>query len=167
MSTVSKNEFRDAMSSVCAAVNIITTSGDSGRGGFTATAMCSVSDEPPSLLVCMNRNSAQSALFFENGRFCVNVLAGDQASLSGHFAGGMQDMEERYAAADWTDLETGCPVLKDALVSFDCELSEVHEAGSHNILIGKVVGIVRSENNSALAYFDRQYLNPAMALSQE
>ncbi len=71
---VSRLEFRDAMARVCAPVNIVTTDGPSGRGGFTATAMCSVSDDPPSLLVCMNERSAQTGLFLTNRRFCVNVL---------------------------------------------------------------------------------------------
>ena len=63
---VSRLEFRDAMARVCAPVNIITTDGPAGRGGFTATAMCSVSDDPPTLLVCMNERSAQTGMFLDN-----------------------------------------------------------------------------------------------------
>ena len=60
---VSRQEFRDAMARLGAAVNIITTDGAAGRGGITATAVCSVTDDPPTLLVCLNRTSPRSVLF--------------------------------------------------------------------------------------------------------
>lgn len=156
--SVSKSEFRDAMACVCASVNIVTTDGTAGRGGFTATAMSSVSDEPPLLLVCMKRSSAQSQLFVENGCFCVNVLTGQQTELAGYFAGGLKDMEARYTAAAWTQLVTGSPVLNHALINFDCKLDAVHVAGTHNIMIGRVVAVQQQPEMSALVYFERAYL---------
>lgn len=157
--TVTKNEFRDAMSQVCAAVHLVTTGGEAGRGGFTATAICSVSDEPPSLLVCMRRASAQVDMFLQNRHFCVNVLTGYQNELAGLFADSKKEMEERYAAADWTILETGSPVLKNALVNFDCELDSIYEFSTHNIMVGRVIAISKWSENSALAYFNRAYVN--------
>ena len=70
--------FRNAMAHMSAAVNIITTDGEAGRCGITATAVCSVTDTPPTLMVCVNRNSAMNAVFKANGRLCVNVLSGEQ-----------------------------------------------------------------------------------------
>jgi flavin reductase (DIM6/NTAB) family NADH-FMN oxidoreductase RutF len=108
---ISRTEFRNAMARVCAPVNVITTKGEAGRGGFTATAMCSVTDEPPTLLVCMNSRSAQTELFIENGRFCVNVLTQEHKTLAASFAGREADMEARYADAEWTDLPSGNQAL--------------------------------------------------------
>ncbi|WP_104667456.1 flavin reductase [Ensifer adhaerens] len=156
---VSKTEFRNAMARVCAPVNVITTNGPAGRGGFTATAMCSVTDEPPTLLVCMNRNSAQCGLFIDNRRFCVNVLSHDHRDLAGHFAGATQDMAARYAAADWVEMQSGSLAVKDAIVSLDCELSEARLLGTHHILIGRVVGIRSRNDGNALLYFDRNYVH--------
>lgn len=156
--TVSKTEFRDAMSRVCAPVNVITTNGPAGRGGFTATAMCSVTDEPPTLLVCMNGRSAQSGLFLENRRFCVNVLANDHQELAGYFAGKQADMSARYAAAHWVDMPSGSQALADAMVSFDCRLVEAKLVGTHNIFIGQVIGIRSRPDGEALLYFDRNYV---------
>ena len=156
--TVSKTEFRDAMSRVCAPVNVITTNGPAGRGGFTATAMCSVTDEPPTLLVCMNGRSAQSGLFLENRRFCVNVLANDHQELAGYFAGKQADMSARYAAAHWVDMPSGSQALADAMVSFDCRLVEAKMVGTHNIFIGQVIGIRSRPDGEALLYFDRNYV---------
>jgi flavin reductase len=156
---VSKTDFRNAMARVCAPVNIITTNGPGGRGGFTATAMCSVTDEPPTILVCMNGKSAQTDLFLTNKRFCVNVLPVEHETLAGHFAGGEKDMEARYAAAEWTTLPSGTPALKDAIVYFDCEMESVLRVGTHNIMIGKVIGLGQRPGGSALLYFDRGYVH--------
>lgn len=158
---VSRSEFRDAMARVCAPVNIITTNGPAGRGGFTATAMCSVTDEPPTLLVCMNSRSAQTGLFLENRRFCVNVLTGDHRDLAGYFAGSEADMSSRYAAADWVDLASGNQALAGSIVSFDCALKEARLVGTHNVMIGEVVGIRARSDGQALLYFDRNFIHVA------
>jgi len=156
---VSKIEFRDAMARVCAPVNVITTNGPAGRGGFTATAMCSVTDEPPTLLVCMNGRSAQCGVFLENHRFCVNVLADDHQELAGYFAGRQADMAARYAAAEWVDMPSGSQALAGAMVSFDCRLTEARLVGTHHIFIGQVIGIRARADGNALLYFDRNYIN--------
>jgi flavin reductase len=156
---VSKVEFRNAMARVCAPVNVITTNGPAGRGGFTATAMCSVTDEPPTLLVCMNNRSAQTSLFVENCRFCVNVLTQEHKDLAGSFAGQQTDMDARYATASWIDLRSGNQALADAIVSFDCRLVEARLVGTHNIFIGEVVDIRSRKDGHALIYFDRNYVH--------
>lgn len=166
--TVSQAGFRDAMARVCAPVNVITTNGPAGRGGFTATAMCSVTDEPPTLLVCMNSRSAQTALFMENRRFCVNVLTGEHKELAGFFAGREADMTSRYAAADWVDLKSGNQALANAIVSFDCYLKESRLVGTHNIMIGEVVEIRARRDGHALLYVDRSFVNgPSVAMALE
>jgi flavin reductase len=156
---VTQTEFRNAMARVCAPVNVITTNGPAGRGGFTATAMCSVTDEPPTLLVCMNSRSAQTNVFQDNGRFCVNVLTGEHKDLAAIFAGKESDMNARYAAAKWTDLPTGNQALADAIVSFDCKLVDFKLVGTHNIFIGEVSDIRSRKDGHALLYFDRNFVH--------
>ncbi|NDW03437.1 flavin reductase [Jiella pacifica] len=162
---VSKDSFRDAMARVCAPVNIVTTNGANGRGGFTATAVCSVTDEPPTVLVCMNANSAQVKTFKANGRFCVNVLTNDHTGLASGFAGGIPEMEARYAAAHWVTMASGALALTDAIVSLDCETADIHRVGTHNILIGRVTDLRLGTNKgpNALLYMDRRYMVPAQA----
>ncbi len=156
---VSRTEFRDALARVCAPVNVVTTNGPAGRGGFTATAMCSVTDEPPTLLVCMNSRSAQTALFIDNGRFCVNVLTQEHRGLAACFAGQQSDMDARYAAAHWIGLPSGNQALADAIVSFDCRMSDARRIGTHNIFTGEVVDIRARKDGHALLYFDRNYVH--------
>ena len=157
---ISKTDFRDAMARVCAPVNIITTDGPAGRGGFTATAMCSVSDEPPTLLVCMNGRSTQAAMFLANRRFCVNVLTHEHSHLAGKFAGALADMAARYAAADWQTLPSGIPALSDAIVNLDCEIEDVHRVGTHHVMFGRVIDIRHGSGAAALLYLDRNYMQP-------
>ena len=84
---VDKTAFRHAMSRLGAAVNIITTEGPAGRAGFTASAVCSVTDAPPTLLVCLNRSASVYPVFRENMQLCVNTLAAGHEALSTLFGG--------------------------------------------------------------------------------
>lgn len=149
--------FRDAMARLGGAVSVITTDGPAGRFGFTASAVCSVTDSPPTLLVCMNRASLSNAHFKSNGVLCVNVLAGTHQDVSGTFANGHLSMEERFAATPWSTLESGSPVMAEALVNFDCRISQVHEVGSHSIFYCEVLKIKQGDSDEGLVYFNRAY----------
>jgi flavin reductase len=158
-SLVERQVFRDAMARLGAAVHVITSDGSAGRLGFTASAVCSVSDNPPTLLVSMNRGSLQNQSFRDNGAFCVNSLCAEQEALSGVFAGfGQLTMEERFAAAKWDRLVTGAPALRGAVVSFDCRIASTVEIATHTLLIGEVVSIrTGRDGESALMYYGRSY----------
>jgi flavin reductase len=152
-------DFRDAMALLTGAVNVVTTTGASGRYGFTASAVCSVTDSPATLLVCMNRSSYSHAHFMENKILAVNVLGGQHQDLSNAFSS-KTSTEERFQRGVWTKLKTGSPVLEDSLVSFDCEIVQVHEVGTHDIFICRVVTIKQAGQNlniPALVYFNRTY----------
>lgn len=151
-------QFREAMSRLGAAVNVITSTGRSGRVGFTATAVCSVSDQPPTLLVCMNRSSSLHAILKENGVLCVNTLADDQRELSPVFAGltGVWG-EERFNVAHWRTMTSGSPVLDDALVSFDCVIERAIEVGTHSVFFCPVVDVATKIDGNPLLYFGREY----------
>ena len=151
-----KVEFRNAMARLGAAVNIITTDGPGGRAGFTASAVCSVSDEPPSLLVCLNRSASVYETFKRNGVLCVNVLGAGHQAISSLF-GGKTAMDERFASASWSRGPSGSPILQDASVSFDCRLSQITEVGTHDVLICEVISLSTGEQAQSLIYFNRQY----------
>lgn len=149
-------DFKNAMSSLTSAVNVVTTAGKSGCHGFTASAVCSVTDTPPTLLVCMNTSSRSHAHFMENKILTVNVLGVQHEQLSNAFASKMSS-EERFAHGDWTELETGAPVLIDALVSFDCQIEQIQEVGTHTIFICPIVAIQQNQQDQGLVYFNRSY----------
>ncbi|WP_447741127.1 flavin reductase [Pseudomonas laurentiana] len=149
--------FRNAMAMLGGAVSVITTDGPAGRFGFTASAVCSVTDSPPTLLVCMNRASYSNEQFKANGALCVNVLAGTHQELSGAFANRNLSMEERFASTLWTVLESGAPVMQEALVNFDCRIAQVHEVGSHSIFYCEIQDIRQGGADDGLVYFNRAY----------
>jgi flavin reductase (DIM6/NTAB) family NADH-FMN oxidoreductase RutF len=155
---ISKQLYRDGMARFAAAVHIVTTDGPAGPCGFTASAACSVTDEPPTLLVCLNRASGLHAIFQRNAVFCVNTLAGDQRELSEMFAHSAgKPMAERFALPVWEKRTTGAPVLRGALACFDCRLTGAEEVGTHWVMYGGVVDVQISQRASALLYVHRSY----------
>ena len=151
-----KNEFRAAMARLGAAVNIITTTGPAGRAGFTASAVCSVTDMPPTLLVCLNRSSSIYAIFAGNNTLCVNTLSPKHEDLSRLF-GGKTPVEERFAAASWTLSEAGSLILDGAAAAFDCRIMKATDVGSHTVFFCEVIATAFNEEADGLIYFDRTY----------
>ena len=151
--------FRQGMSNLGAAVNVITTHGEAGQAGFTASAVCSVTDSPPTLLVCLNRSASVFETFKTNKVLGVNTLAAHQTELSNIF-GGKTPMSERFLHGTWSTLSTQAPVLEDALVSFDCEVVQSMSVGSHDVLICQVKAMKKNEGQNALMYFNRTYCEP-------
>jgi flavin reductase (DIM6/NTAB) family NADH-FMN oxidoreductase RutF len=150
--------FRQAMRDLAGGVAVITAGQGAGRTGMTATSVTSLSMDPPSVLVCVNRSSSTWRALSAEGRFAVNLLSALQRPVADRFSGrdGVKGAE-RYAAASWTTLTTGAPVLADALAALDCEVEEALERHSHAIVIGKVVTVHLGEATDALAYWRGGY----------
>ncbi len=123
-------QFKAGMRSLAGAVNIITSAHAGHRYGMTATAVCSASAEPPTVLVCVNKLATTHGAVAKAGAFCVNVLRAEDWQLSTTFSGA-QSGEARFKSGNWTKLATGSPVLVDALVSFDCRVVKKMVHGSH------------------------------------
>ena len=155
---VLRQRFRDAMANLPAAVNILTTAGPAGRCGITATAVCSVSDTPPTLLFCVNTNSAALQTFEANGQVCVNVLPGECDGLARDFAGmtGLS-MEERFARAAWRGDEADLPQLASALVNFTGRIVQVVRVGTHAVIFAEIDTVQIRGEADALVYFDRNF----------
>ena len=150
--------YRDAMAHFAGHVHVVTTDGPAGRRGATVIAACSVSDTPPTILVCLNRENAKNELFVQNGRFALNTLASHQEPLSIGFSGitGLP-LEERFALGEWDVISTGAPTLKGALAVFDCELIDTKDLATHRVLFGKVTGLRMGDNLRPLIYHARGY----------
>lgn len=154
---LSPTAYRAAMARLSAAVNIVTTDGPAGRAGFTASAVCSVTDAPPTLLVCANRRSASHAAIRANGVLCVNTLAATQRELSDHFAMPVP-VDQRFARADWMRLSTGAPALSDAVVAFDCEVADIVTQGTHDVFFARVRAVhLGAPDRPGLVYAGRRY----------
>jgi flavin reductase len=156
--TVEPRVFREVMSRLGAAVHVVTTEGPAGKTGFTATAVCSVSDAPATLLVCLNRGSNSSAILRANCVLCVNTLRAGEEAVADVFAGRTGAKGgERFATGEWTVLSTGAPVLKSAVVAFDCRVIEVKAVASHDVYFAAVEAVHSGPPGPALVYHDRAY----------
>ncbi|PLR39674.1 4-hydroxyphenylacetate 3-monooxygenase, reductase component [Chimaeribacter californicus] len=150
--------FRDAMASLPAAVNIVTTQGSAGRCGITATAVCSVTDTPPTMLVCVNSRSAMNPVFTQNGRMCVNVLNHEQEEMARHFAGMTElTMEQRFTLEGWREGVLQQPLLQCALASLEGEIQQIQTIGTHHLYLLEIKSITLAEQGHGLIYFKRQF----------
>jgi flavin reductase len=150
--------FRSGMARLGAAVHVITSDGVAGKAGIAASAVCSVTDTPPTLLVCVNQQSSAHNALIENGVLCVNTLSAEHEPLSRKFGAGVS-VEERFAGSVWSTLKTGSPVLEHALVAFDCKVVDTLCKGTHSVFFCEVQAIKLDEGEATagLFYFDRRY----------
>jgi len=144
------------MRSLAGAVCIVTSLYGGRRYGMTATAVCSATADPPSVLVCVNRAAATHSAIARTGIFCVNVLRVEDAELSNAFSG-VQKGEARFRHADWTRLATGAPALVGALVSFDCHVAQSLSHGTHSVFVGEVLGLRLGARGRPLLYAHGRY----------
>ncbi|WP_432761366.1 flavin reductase [Rhizobium mayense] len=150
--------YRDAMSRYAGHVQLVTTALGKERRGVTITAACSVSDDPATILICLNNSNAKNEIFFNSGIFALNALCAHHQKLADAFSGKTNlTNEERFAMGKFDTLVTGAPVLTDALAAFDCRVIEVKRASTHNIIFGEVVAVHFSETKPALLYMNRDY----------
>jgi flavin reductase (DIM6/NTAB) family NADH-FMN oxidoreductase RutF len=154
---VSPTDFREAMSRVAGAVNIVATGGHAGQGGLTATAVTSVSDAPPSLLVCLNATSRTAKMLIENGMFSVNTLAAEHVEIARHFSRSGISMEERFALGRWEAGAVGVPILAGALATFALRVVDLKRVGGHHIVVGEVLSAHAGTDAEPLVYHRRDY----------
>ena len=158
MTIVTPQSFIQGMRQLASGVTLITTAHDGRRAGLTATAVCSVSAEPPQLLACVNRRSETHRVIDQSGVFAVNVLASDQQRLAQIFAGATDIYgDRRFEQADWTELATGAPVLTSCLASFDCRVVESMAAATHSVFIGRVAAVTFEPALDPLVYVEGDY----------
>jgi len=150
--------FIAGMGLVASSVTIVATAWNDERRGLTATAMCSLSIDPPLLLVCINRQVAAHDMINASGAFSVNVLSDRQRDVAARFSGeeGIRGAD-RFSGGQWGRMHTGAPVLADAMVSFDCALYQAHEVATHTIFIGRVVGVCIGQHQTPLLHARKEY----------
>src|SRR5258708_6351394 len=133
------------------AVSIIPSGHAGRRYGMTATAVCSASAEPPTVLICVNKLATTHGAIAKSKLFCVNVLRADDWELSTSFSGA-QTGEGRFKSRDWAKLATGSPVLIDSLASFDCRVVNKLLHGTHTIFLGQVEQVLLGKKGKLLLY---------------
>jgi flavin reductase (DIM6/NTAB) family NADH-FMN oxidoreductase RutF len=156
---VTASDFRNAMRQLTGGVSVITAGKGRDISGMTVTSVSSLSVEPASLIVSLNRESSSWPLVKRYGFFGVNILTSDQIDIAERFTGkGGLKGADRFAGARWTTRASGVPLLEDALAAIDCEVEDVVERHSHAIVIGRVLDVAVSARTAALAYWQGRYV---------
>lgn len=132
------HHFRDILGLFATGVTVVTSISDGRPVGMTCQSFCSVSLSPPLVLFCPATTSRSWPLMQRAGFFCVNVLAADQADLSDVMA---TKRDHKYDGVGWSPSETGAPLLDGIVGYVDCTVEQVHEAGDHYVVIGRVQGL--------------------------
>jgi flavin reductase (DIM6/NTAB) family NADH-FMN oxidoreductase RutF len=155
---IDAQSYRALMRHQAGAVTVIAAGAPGARAGLTATAFSSLAANPPTILACVQLKSSLHAVIRLDKAFSVNLLASDQQEVAERFAGkGALKGEARFAGTLWTTLETGAPILENALANLDCVLLDHHEVGTHSIFIGRVRGGRFRAEAKPLLYFRNDY----------
>lgn len=156
---VSADSFRSAMRSLAGGVSVITTGRGNDLSGMTVTSVSSLSVEPATLIVSINRRASSWPVLQRHGVFGISILGSDRLDIAERFSGvGGLKGAERFAGAEWVSLVSGVPLLTGALAAFDCEIEHVVERHSHAIVIGRVIDLRVSPGKPALTYWQGQYI---------
>ncbi len=142
--------FRLAMRNVASAVYLITASGPEGDVGMTATAACSLSFDPFSVLICVNRSASMFRTLVVSGRFVLNVLSAQDESIAAAF-GSPAGRDDRFGAGDWYQL-AGMPALRSSLASIACHVADTKDFGTHRIFVGQVEQVDNRDGLAELLY---------------
>lgn len=149
------DDFRHALRKMASSVVVVTSKHGSTLNGMTATAVVSVSMDPPSLLVVVNRHNRSHATIRDGQAFAVNLLLREQEHLARHFASRADDA---FADVCFCEGGTGVPLLADAVAVIECRVEKEIDHGTHTLFIGAVVSVSNAAG-MPLLYHNGQYVN--------
>lgn len=156
---VDEAEHRAAMRHFAAPVSIVTTLNQGLRSGLTATAICSVTADPPRLVVFINKDVYAAKQIMNSGLLCVNTLASSQIELACIFAGMRAEISgaERFEHGNWQRLITGAPVLASAKANFDCRVIKVFDESTHYAFLCEVLSTQNHLEGEPLLYMGGEF----------
>lgn len=149
--------FKNTLSRFASGVTVVTTRCNGEKHGMTASSFCSVSLNPPLVLVCIARQVRSHCLIERSGVFAVNILSADQLEWGMRFAGMKPDIEDRFAGIKDIIAVTDSPILPGTLGWLDCELRHSYDGGDHTIFVGEVVAGDTSQKDNPLLYYNRAW----------
>jgi len=152
---VDSRKFRNALGRFATGVTVVTGLTDAGVPvGVTVNAFASVSLDPPLILVCLAATTGCLSAFSTGTRFAVNILGDDQEALSKAFAG---PREHRFKNRSFETWDSGCPILPGCLANLECTRTDVHVAGDHLIVIGRVDRLETADRGRPLLFYRSAY----------
>lgn len=148
--------FRTALRGIASTVTIVTAADAERHHGMTATAVMSLSLEPPSMVVCINRQTLLHDILTVGRRFCVNILGESQAPVSAAFSGTLPPTE-RFNQGNWSYDGSGLGYLEDAQANIFCRKAAAFPYGTHSMFVGEVEDVRFGTQLSPLLYHNAAY----------
>lgn len=151
---VSSDDFRAALSRFPSGVTVVTTRDAAGKmHGLTVSAFCSVSLEPPLVLICIEKIAGSHYAFLESGVFAVSMLGVEQRELSERFAA---QHDEKLDGVEFIISELGVPLLAGCVGNLECRVKRSYDGGDHTIFVGEVENVTEGFGDP-LVYFRSRY----------
>jgi 3-hydroxy-9,10-secoandrosta-1,3,5(10)-triene-9,17-dione monooxygenase reductase component len=150
----SPEDMRQHLGCFATGVTVITAEDEAGPVGFACQSFSSLSLEPPMVLFCVDENSRSWPRIRAAGSFCVNILAEDQQELCGRFG---SKTGSKFEGLEWTSSVWGTPALPDVLIRVHAEVAEVHRAGDHDIVIGRVLELEQPREGRPLVFYQGKF----------
>ena len=152
--SVTPDEFRSVLGRFPSGVTVVTTKDREGSDeGMTVSAFCSVSLDPPLVLICIEKNASAYVALTTAHRFVVNVLSASQEQIARRFA--IVDID-RFEGVGYSRSPNGLAVLDDVLAVIECATVAMHDAGDHTIIVGEVEA-ARAQTGTPLLYYRGGY----------
>ena len=148
--------MKQSMRRLASSVSVVSSTNGSERHAMAATSVTSLSMDPPSLLVCVNKSTAMHDVLDEGVDFCINILSQEHAEVSSACGGKLRG-EERFTVGNWKESENGLPYLADAQSAIFLQQDGRYEYGTHTIFIGRVTHALNSDDIDPLVYVDGRY----------
>lgn len=149
--------FKQSMRLLAGGVCIVASAKDGERLGLTMTAVCSLTLDPPTLIVCVNRDAGAHAAMHSTRRISVNLLGSDHVELADLFSSSSIKGAERFDLTKWTDMASGVPALVDAVAALDCEIFEEMTVGQHSVFFCEVRAARLQPEKGPLVHFNREF----------
>jgi flavin reductase (DIM6/NTAB) family NADH-FMN oxidoreductase RutF len=150
-------QFRHFMRRYATGVTVVTSQAGDVQHGMTANSVTTLSLDPPSYLICVAKSARLHPVVEESRKFCVNLLAADQAEVSATFAKTDLTDDERWVTADWRESELG-PRLIDGCTGYaECKVTASYDGGTHTIYIGEVLRLELGEDKAPLIFYGGTY----------
>ena len=147
-----RTRFRSSLRLIASTVALVTAAHDNRRGGLTATATCSLSVDPPLMLVCVNRRARTHGFMRESDRFCINYLGAQHGELARLFSVQLEDSEGKFSIGTWGVSAFGNPILLDSLATIECSVHRRIDEGTHSVFIGTVLAATKRSEFDPLVY---------------
>lgn len=154
---ISADVFKQSMRLLAGGVCIASSAKDGERLGLTMTAVCSLTLEPPTLIVCVNRDAGAHDMMRTTKRICINFLSTEHVELAELFSSASFKGSGRFDPAKWTDMASGVPALNGALAALDCEIIQEMAVGQHSVFICEIKAARLNPEKEPLVHFNREF----------